>query len=91
LGFGVSNVMPDPQISLVSTSNNNTTLATDAGWGGDPQIATVSNNVHAFALVNAQSKDSVVLMTLPPGGYTATASSVSGASGTVLVEIYEVP
>ncbi|HZZ56578.1 MAG TPA: hypothetical protein VFE31_02020 [Opitutaceae bacterium] len=88
--FNVSKVMPDPQISLALTSTG-AVLATNAGWGGDPQITALDSQVGAFALTNPSSNDSVVALTLPPGGYTATASSVSGAGGTVLVEIYEVP
>lgn len=89
-GLGVSNVMPDPQISLARTSDQ-AVLATNAGWGGDPQITALDNQVLAFALTDPTSKDSVVAVTLPPGGYSATASSVSGAGGNVLIEIYEVP
>ena len=38
------------------------------------------------------SKDSAVLITVPPGvAYTVQVSSVSGTAGTVLAEIYEVP
>ena len=84
--------MPDPQIALHTSVNNiDTILASNAGWGGDPQITAVSNSVFAFPLSNPASKDSVVLVTLPPGGYTAVASSVSGTGGVVLVEVYEVP
>jgi hypothetical protein len=84
--------MPDPQIALHTTVNGaDTVLASNAGWGGDPQITAVDNSVGAFGLSSATSKDSVVLMTLPPGAYTAVASSVSGAAGLALVEVYEVP
>lgn len=89
-GLGVTNVMPDPQLVLASTSTQ-ATLASNAGWGGDPQITAVSNSVLAFQLTDPNSKDSVLMMTLPPGGYSATASSVSGAAGTCLIEVYEVP
>ena len=90
--LGVTGTVPDPQIALHTTVNSqDTILATNAGWGGDPQITAASNSVFAFPLTNASSTDSVVLATLPPGSYTALASSVSGASGTVLIEVYEVP
>ena len=90
--LGVSDTVPDPQIALHTTVNSqDTVVATNSGWGGDPQITTVSNSVFAFPLTNPASSDSVVLATLPPGAYTAIASSVSGATGTVLIEVYEVP
>lgn len=90
--LGVSNVMPDPQIKLFSAgSSGSTQIAANAGWGGDQQINTVGAAVQAFSLPDATSKDSVVLVTLPPGQYSAQASSVSDASGQVLVEVYAVP
>jgi len=90
--FGVSNVMPDPQLALHTTVNGqDEILATNSGWGGDPQLTTVGNSVGAFALTNPSSKDSVILTTLAPGTYTAVASSTSGAAGVALIEIYEIP
>jgi hypothetical protein len=46
--------------------------------------------VGAFALA-ADSKDAVLLITLPPGSYTAQISGVNNTTGTALVEVYEVP
>ena len=76
--LGVAGTIPDPQLTLHSTINNaDTVLATNAGWGGDPQITAASNSVFAFPLTNAASADSVVLVTLAPGAYTAIASQLS--------------
>jgi hypothetical protein len=86
--LGVPGTLVDPQIVLTSGAS---VIATNAGWGGDAAIVAASTAVNAFALTNAASKDSVILVTLPPGGYSATASSVSSASGTCLIEVYEVP
>ena len=86
--LGVPGTMPDPQVVLNASS---TVLASNAGWGGDPAIVAASNAVGAFAISSPTSKDSVLLITLPPGGYSATASSVSGTTGTCLIEVYEVP
>jgi hypothetical protein len=89
--FGVTGVMPDPQIVLQNSTG--ATLASNAGWGGDPQITAAGNatTATAFALTNPSSLDSAVLLSLPPGGYTATVTSVSSAGGSALVEVYEVP
>ena len=43
----------------------------------------------AFALVPG-SADSALLVTLPPGAYTAVLDSPTGAGGVALVEVYEV-
>ncbi len=40
---------------------------------------------------NSSSLDAAVLVTLNPGTYTAQVTSASGASGFVLIEVYEVP
>ncbi len=45
----------------------------------------------AFAWGSASSKDSAILVTLPPGAYTAQVSGASGDTGVALVELYEVP
>jgi len=37
------------------------------------------------------SADSAILVTLPPGAYTAEVSGASGDTGVALVEVYEVP
>ena len=86
----VTGVMADPEVAVYAAGAT-TPLAQNAGWGGDPQINTVATAVGAFALPNASSADSAVLLTLMPGSYSAQVSSVSGGSGTALVEVYEVP
>ena len=80
--------MPDPQLQLFTGS---TQIAANAGWGGDPQLTAAMNAVYAFLYTNPSSADSALLVTLPPGTYTAVASSVSGTAGITLVEVYEVP
>jgi hypothetical protein len=87
--FGVSGVMPDPQLTLFNTSG--TALASNAGWGGDPQLAAAMAEVFAFPYSNPSSADSALLVTLPPGAYTAQATSATGTAGITLVEIYDVP
>jgi hypothetical protein len=90
--FGVSGTMLDPQVALHTTiSGQDSVLASNAGWGGNPQITAVDAEVGAFALTNPTSQDSAVLETLAPGAYTAVASSVNGTAGIALIEIYEVP
>jgi hypothetical protein len=89
-GFGLTGTMADPQI-VVQALGATSILAANAGWGGDPQIAAAAVAVNAFAFASPSSKDSAVLLTLPPGGYTAVVNSVSGGGGTTVVEVYEVP
>lgn len=86
--LGLKNTMPDPQVTLFNAAA--AVQGSNAGWGGDAQIAKVANAVFASAY-NSGSADSAMVITLAPGTYTVQASSVSGVAGTALVEVYEVP
>jgi cyclophilin family peptidyl-prolyl cis-trans isomerase len=88
--FGVDGVMNDPRLELF---NNNTgqRVASNDDWSGNAEIATTALSVGAFALAGPSSKDAVLLVTLPPGPYSARISGASGAGGAALVEVYEVP
>jgi hypothetical protein len=89
--FGLSGVLPDPQLTLNSIVRNTTSLvATNAGWGGDAQIEAVAQSLGAFPWGSAPTADSALLVTLAPGAYTAEVSGASGDTGMALVEVYEV-
>lgn len=87
--FGVTGV-PDPTLTLYSGTN---VIASNAGWGTNSnpdQVTAAETAVGAFTLTTG-SADSVLLVVLPPGSYTAAAGTASGDAGTVLLEVYEVP
>ena len=86
--FGVTGTLVDPKLQLFSGA---TVIQENDDWGGNAQIASVSASVGAFALASATSKDAVLLVTLPPGGYTAQIIGVNNGTGVALVEVYEVP
>ncbi len=87
--FGVPGVLSDPQLTLFS---GGTQVASNAGWstGSTPaaQISDAAAQVGAFPLPSG-SKDSALLVTLQPGAYTIEVTSVSGATGVALVEVYD--
>lgn len=85
--YGVSGVLANPQLQVFQ---GNTLLAQNDDWGGDTTLAAVAAQVYAFAL-DVNSKDAALLLTLPPGTYTAQISGVGNTTGVALVEIYEVP
>ena len=93
--FGVPGVLADPKLDLYQNGLA-TPIASNDNWGASTnagQIVTASANVGAFALA-LESKDAVLLLTLPPGSYTAQISGVGSAAvntGAALVEVYEVP
>jgi hypothetical protein len=92
-GFGVPGILPDPELQLYrsNTDGSSTLLASDTGWGGDAQIAATAASVGAFSWGTVATPDSAILVTLPPGGYTAQVFGASGDTGVGLVEIYDVP
>jgi hypothetical protein len=87
-GFGVVGTLPDPLLQLFSGS---TVLASDQGWEGDANIAGAAASVGAFSWGDSATADSALLVSLPPGAYTAQVSGASGDTGVALVEVYEVP
>jgi hypothetical protein len=84
--YGVTAPLADPHLQVFDSKG--VSLATNAGWGGDSTIASTAESLGAFKLY-AGSRDAALLLTVPPGSYTAQVSSPSN-SGTVLVEVYDV-
>jgi len=85
----VTGVMPDPQLTVYNSAD--APIAYNAGWGGSSVLSSVAASVYAQPFTDPNSKDSEVLLTLPPGGYTAQVSSASNTAGNVMIEVYEVP
>ena len=91
--FGVTGVLADPKLQLFSGT---ALIQENDNWGAAAnaaQVAATATSVGAFALT-LESKDAVLLVTLPPGSYTAQVSGVGSPAvntGAALVEIYEVP
>jgi sugar lactone lactonase YvrE len=91
-GFGVRDVLDDPKLVLSTISNGNTVpLSKNDNWDGDTTISYLARTVGMFPLSSPESKDSAILITLPPGQYSASISGVNGSSGICLIEVYEVP
>jgi outer membrane protein assembly factor BamB len=92
--FGLNGVLQKPQLRLYSAYNGiSTPWADNVGWSNASNatsIGTVSGNVGAFSL-NSGSQDCSMLVTLPPGNYTAQVSGANSTTGIALVEVYEVP
>ena len=84
--FGLTGSLAQPVLNVLQGGN---VIYSNTVWGGDPTIASVSATIGAFSL-NTAHQDSVLLVTLPPGNYTAQVSGVNGGTGIALCEIYEV-
>lgn len=85
--FGVTDAVSDPVLALRNTAD--VTVAANDNWSSADAAAMTA--VGAFALTTG-SKDAALVATLVPGNYTLRISAVgANATGSVLVEIYEVP
>jgi len=93
--FNVSGALRDP---LLQVYQGDRLLRENDDWDSPlPYMATLRSaaaQVGAFALQERRSNsglDSVMLMTLQPGSYTAKLSGFEGQTGVGLIEIYEMP
>ena len=87
--FNVPGVLADPQLRIFRGS---TVVAENDDWSkasNAAQIASVAAQVGAFAL-QAGGRDPAMVVTLPPGAYTAQISGVGATTGVALIEVYEV-
>jgi hypothetical protein len=94
--LGVSGTLDDPILTLFNAGG--TAVRVDDDWDSpaatQPALRTAFAQVGAFAFSDRQ--ESAMLVTLPPGNYTAQASgnANNGATspiGVALIEIYEMP
>jgi TonB family protein len=85
-GFGVADTLPNPQLRLFSSRRNE--LGFNNDWLSNWSAA--FSSVGAFPLASG-GRDAALLVSLPPGTYTAQASDVGNTSGVALIEIYDVP
>jgi len=100
-GFGLTGALANATLTL---SNASGTIATNNGWSNatvlgsaatvaitvQPLTAALSSKVGAFGLT-VGSLDSGMVVTLPPGAYTAQVSGTNGTTGIALIEVYELP
>lgn len=87
--YGVLGFLTDPKLDVIR-SDSGVVVARNDDWGGDATLVNASASVGAFSLSSA-SKDAAVLITLPPGSYSAQVAGVSDTTGVGLIEVYEVP
>jgi hypothetical protein len=85
---GIGAPLPDPVLTVFRGS---TAIARNDDWESARSpavIAAVAQQVGAFALARS-SLDAALVLTLPPGAYTAVLGSATPATGPALVEIYD--
>lgn len=85
--FGVPNVLQNPQL-VVRNSADSSIVAQNDDWNNGVTVTTTAQALGAFPL--SSTADAALMVTLPPGVYTATVSGVNDTTGIALVEVYEV-
>jgi hypothetical protein len=98
--FGVANTLADPRLTVYTSAS--VVIAQNDDWSVPTpinvqqtaataaELAAVAQSVGAFALTTG-SRDAAVLVTLPPGAYTAQVAGAGTTTGVALVEVYEAP
>jgi hypothetical protein len=92
--FGITGALADPVLELYQGAAR---IASNDDWGNRTgstvtaaEITAATSAVGGFTL-GANSRDAVILITLPEGAYTAQVTGKGTAQGVILLEIYELP
>ena len=86
---GVTGVLQHPALTIHNSSG--VVIYSDTGWGNNPVLLKAAASAYAQPVLQPDSADSEVLLTLPPGGYTAEISGADGGTGVALCAIYQLP
>lgn len=81
---GVSNPLPNPSLEL--RDGDGTLLATNNDWQDDPAQAA---KLSSAGLAPSDNLESGIVVTLPPGSYTALLAGENDSTGIGLVEVYD--
>jgi hypothetical protein len=99
--FGLSGTLAHPVLGIYDPTG--AVIATDTGWGSAPvqgssnsgatfRAATAADMAAAGAFAfSPGSLDCAMVLTLPPGAYTAEVNSGDGTNGIALIEVYLLP
>lgn len=98
--YGVTGTLSQPVLTIYDAAGN--IIASSTGWSNTPVIgnspvlssvtqatSSIMASVGAFSL-GANSGDSALVVSVPPGNYTAQVTGFNGTTGYALIEIYEV-
>jgi len=90
--FSVPGTLQFPALSVHQTQGGkDVTLYSNTAWGGSQVLLAAAASVGAQPVLQPSSADSELLLTLPPGAYTAEISGADGGSGIALCAIYQLP
>jgi hypothetical protein len=84
--YGVANTAADTELKIVRQSDGQV-VATNDDWATGPTNARLSGDLKAYAPTD--SREAALVLTLPPGTYTALVNAKSGP-GVGIVEVFDV-
>jgi phospholipase/lecithinase/hemolysin len=79
---GISGVLADPTVTIYDS--NQTIVGANDNWKSNQQA-----EIEATGLAPKNDLESAVIVTLPPGSYTAIVSGNNGGGGVALAEVYD--
>jgi hypothetical protein len=82
--FNISGALPDPMLEL--RGDGGALLGSNDNWTDDSAAAEA---VRQSGVPPQNERESAIVATLAPGSYTAVVSGKGGATGTGLIEIYD--
>ncbi len=79
--YGVSNVLQNPTLQVYDRTGS--VIASNDDW-----MQTQRTDIEATGLAPGNPMESAILLTVPPGAYTAIVRGVGNTTGTALLEVY---
>jgi sugar lactone lactonase YvrE len=90
--YNVTGTLQKPALTIHQNQNGkDVVLYSNTGWGSSPVLLAAAAAVYAEPVLQPNAPDSEVLLTLPPGGYTAEVTGADGGTGVALCGIYQLP
>jgi hypothetical protein len=88
----VPGALAHPVLTIHQTQNGqDVVLYSNTGWGSSQVLQNAAAAAYAQPVLTPGTADSELLVTLPPGGYTAEVTGADGGTGVALVGVYELP
>jgi DNA-binding beta-propeller fold protein YncE len=87
--LGVTGALQHPALAIHDSTG--ATMYANTGWGSSQLLLNAAAAAYAQPPLQMNSGDSEVLLTLPPGGYTAEISGADGGTGIALCAMYQIP
>jgi len=84
--YGLTGVLEDPRLTVYQGA---TALATNDDWGSNAAEVLAAMKLTGAAAFPEDSRDSALVLTLPPGAYTAMVTGPGTSSGIALVEVFD--